>query len=147
MRYVTRIKTIYASVSKTNGFTYLETLFSLSVISLIAFILPATFGAFSQFGMVDTDLNGDIFIMDIIETSKSSDEVEKKGANSIIFETERGKIEYQLNNTRIIKSIDNQGFITMLFDVATWDITEDKNFIRIKIKTNGEFYEEITIKK
>lgn len=147
MKFVTRIKTIYASISKTNGFTYLETLFSLSIISLIAFILPATFGVFSQFGMIDTDLDGDIFIMDIIEVSKSSDEVEKKGTNAIIFETERGKIEYQLNNNRIIKSINNQGFITMLFDVKTWDIKEEKDYIKIKIKTNGEFDEEITIKK
>ena len=147
MRYVTRLKKICASASKNSGFTYLETLFSLSVITLIAFILPSTFSVFSQFGMIDTDLEGDIFIMDIIETSESSDEVKKKGVNSIIFETERGKIEYQLNNTRIIKSIDNQGFITMLFDVSTWDIREDKRLIKIKIKTNGEFDEEITITK
>ena len=125
----------------------METLFSLSVISLIAFILPATFSVFSQFGMIDTDLDGDIFIMDIIETSASSDEVKKKGKNTLIFSTERGKIEYQLNNARIIKSIDDQGFITMLFDVSTWEITEDKRVIKIKIKTNGEFNEEITIKK
>lgn len=147
MRYVTRLEKICASASKNNGFTYLETLFSLSVISLIAFILPATFSVFSQFGMIDTDLDGDIFIMDIIETSESSDEVKKKGKNSLIFLTERGKIEYQLNNARIIKSIDDQGFITMLFDVSTWEITEDERVIKIKIKTNGEFYEEITIKK
>lgn len=147
MRYVTRLEKICASASKNNGFTYLETLFSLSVISLIAFILPATFSVFSQFGMIDTDLDGDIFIMDIIETSASSDEVKKKGKNTLIFSTERGKIEYQLNNARIIKSIDDQGFITMLFDVSTWEITEDKRVIKIKIKTNGEFNEEITIKK
>lgn len=147
MRYVTRLEKICASASKNNGFTYLETLFSLSVISLIAFILPATFSVFSQFGMIDTELDGDIFIMDIIETSESSDEVKKKGKNSLIFLTERGKIEYQLNNARIIKSIDDQGFITMLFDVSTWEITEDERVIKIKIKTNGEFNEEITIKK
>lgn len=147
MRYVTRLEKICASASKNDGFTYLETLFSLSVISLIAFILPATFSVFSQFGMIDTDLDGDIFIMDIIETSASSDEVKKKGKNTLIFSTERGKIEYQLNNARIIKSIDDQGFITMLFDVSTWEITEDERVIKIKIKTNGEFYEEITIKK
>lgn len=147
MRYVTRLEKICASASKNNGFTYLETLFSLSVISLIAFILPATFSVFSQFGMIDTDLDGDIFIMDLIETSESSDEVKKKGTESIIFETERGKIEYQLNNTRIIKSIDDQGFITMLFGVSIWDITEEKHVIKIKIKTNGEFDEEITVKK
>ncbi|WP_462420740.1 competence type IV pilus minor pilin ComGF [Salinicoccus sp. Marseille-QA3877] len=144
---MTRLEKICASASKNDGFTYLETLFSLSVISLIAFILPATFSVFSQFGMIDTELDGDIFIMDIIETSESSDEVKKKGKNSLIFLTERGKIEYQLNNARIIKSIDDQGFITMLFDVSTWEITEDERVIKIKIKTNGEFYEEITIKK
>lgn len=144
---MTALKRIYASVSKSDGFTYLETLFSLSVISLIAFILPAAFSVFSQFDMIDTDLDGDIFIMDIIETAETSDKVEKNSRNSIIFETGRGKIEYQLNNSRIIKSINDQGFITMLFDVTTWDITEDKHLIKIKIKTNGEFDEEITIRK
>lgn len=147
MRFVTKSKKIYASVSNSSGFTYLETLFSLSVISLIAFILPATFGVFSQFGMIDTDLDGDIFIMDIIETSKSSESVEKSDRDSIVFQTERGKIEYQLNNTRIIKSINNEGFITMLFDVTTWNIIDEKRFIKLKIKTNGELDEEIIIRK
>ena len=125
----------------------METLFSLSVISLIAFILPATFGVFSQFGMIDTDLEGDIFFMDIVETSRSADEVEIDNKETITFETERGKIEYQLNNSRIVKSINDEGFITMLFDVTTWDFTEEKKFIKIKIKTDGEFDEEILIKK
>ncbi|WP_176754048.1 competence type IV pilus minor pilin ComGF [Lacicoccus qingdaonensis] len=144
---MTKSKKIYASVSNSSGFTYLETLFSLSVISLIAFILPATFGVFSQFGMIDTDLDGDIFIMDIIETSKSSESVEKSDRDSIVFQTERGKIEYQLNNARIIKSINNEGFITMLFDVTTWNIIDEKRFIKLKIKTNGELDEEIIIRK
>lgn len=141
------MKKVYVSVLKNNGFTYLETLFSLSVISLIAFILPATFGVFSQFGMIDTDLEGDIFLMDIVETSRSADEVEIDNKETITFETERGKIEYQLNNSRIVKSINDEGFITMLFDVTTWDFTEEKKFIKIKIKTDGEFDEEILIKK
>lgn len=135
------------SLSKNNGFTYLETLFSLSVISLIAFILPAIFGVFSQFGLIETDLEGDIFVMDIIETSASADEVEKSGRNTVKFQTEHEIIEYQLNNTRIIKSINNKGFITMMFDVKTWDITEDESFIKITIKTNGEFNEELILKK
>lgn len=135
------------SLSKNNGFTYLETLFSLSVISLIAFILPAIFGVFSQFGLIETDLEGDIFVMDIIETSAFADEVEKSGRNTVKFQTEHEIIEYQLNNTRIIKSINNKGFITMMFDVTTWDITEDESFIKITIKTNGEFNEELILKK
>lgn len=147
MRYVTKSRKIYASVLNNCGFTYLETLFSLSVISLIAFILPAAFGVFSQYGLIDTDLDGDIFIMDIIETSDFSEKVEKSDRDSIVFETARGKIEYQLNNTRIIKSINNEGFITMLFDVTTWNISDEKQVIKIKIKTNGEFDEEIIIKK
>lgn len=142
-----KTKQIYASLSKNSAFTYLETLVSLSVISLIAFILPTIFGAFSQFGLIDADLDGDIFIMDIIETSSSADEVRKNGRNTVTFQTERGKIEYQLNNTRVIKSINDQGFIPMMFDVTEWIITESENFIEITIKTNGEFNEEIIIKK
>lgn len=135
------------SLSENSGFTYLETLFSLSVISLIVFILPAIFGVFSQFGLIETDLEGDIFVMDIIETSASADEVEKSGRNTVKFQTEHEIIEYQLNNTRIIKSINSKGFITMMFDVTTWDITEDESFIKITIKTNGEFNEELILKK
>src|SRR5699024_11294780 len=86
-------------------------------------------------------------LMDIIETSDSSEKVEKSDHDSIVFETARGKMEYQLNNTRIIKSINNEGFITMLFDVTTWNISDEKQVIKIKIKTNGEFDEEIIIKK
>lgn len=147
MRYVTKRKKSYASVIRTEGFSYMETLFSLSVISMIAFILPGVFGVFSELEMVDANLDGDIFIMDLIEVSEEAEEVTTNGRDSITFKTPGGLKEYRYRDSRIIKSIDGKGFITMMFDVAEWRISDEKEAVNIKIRTDGEFDETIIIRK
>jgi competence protein ComGF len=147
VRYVTKIKRIYAFVTKTEGFSYIETLFSLSIISMIAFIMPGIFSVFSQMEMVDANMDGDIFVMDIIAASGSSEEVMTNGRDTIIFKTDRGNEEYRYRNSRIIKSVNGEGFITMMFDVVVWQISENEEQINVKVKTNGEFDETLTIKK
>lgn len=140
-------KRVYASAIKNNGFSYIETLFSLSIISMIAFILPGVFNVFSQLDMVDANIDGDIFIMDITSVSKTAEEVTIIGKDTIAFETDRGREEYRHRNARIIKSINGEGFITMMFDVAGWQIIDEGDWVNIKIKTNGEFDETLIIKK
>ena len=147
MRYVTKMKSIYAFVTKTEGFSYIETLFSLSIISMIAFIMPGVFSVFSQMEMVDANMDGDIFVMDIIAVSKSAEEVMTNGRDTITFVTGRGHEEYRYRNSRIIKSINGEGFITMMFDVVEWQISEMEEGINVKLKTNGEFDEALIIKK
>lgn len=137
----------YASVIRNEGFSYIEVLFSLSIISMIAFILPGVFGVFSQLKMVDVNLDGDILVMDIIEASGDAEEIVTNGRDTIAFETERGLEEYRYRDSRIIKSIDGKGFITMLFDVVEWKISNDEGAVSLKIKTNGEFDETIIIRK
>ncbi|SOC38704.1 hypothetical protein [Salinicoccus kekensis] len=137
----------YASVIRNEGFSYIEVLFSLSIISMIAFILPGVFGVFSQLKMVDVNLDGDILVMDIIEASRDAEEIVTNGRDTIAFETERGLEEYRYRDSRIIKSIDGKGFITMLFDVVEWKISNDEGAVSLKIKTNGEFDETIIIRK
>lgn len=147
MRYVVNRKKNYASVIRNEGFSYIEVLFSLSIISMIAFILPGVFGVFSQLKMVDVNLDGDILVMDIIEASGDAEEIVTNGRDTIAFETERGLEEYRYRDSRIIKSIDGKGFITMLFDVVEWKISNDEGAVSLKIKTNGEFDETIIIRK
>lgn len=147
MRYVVNRKKNYASVIRNEGFSYIEVLFSLSIISMIAFILPGVFGVFSQLKMVDVNLDGDILVMDIIEASRDAEEIVTNGRDTIAFETERGLEEYRYRDSRIIKSIDGKGFITMLFDVVEWKISNDEGAVSLKIKTNGEFDETIIIRK
>lgn len=138
---------IYASATRNEGFSYIEVLFSLSIMSMIAFILPGVFGVFSQLKMVDANLDGDILVMDIIEVSEAAEEVVTNGRDMIAFETERGLEEYRYRDSRIIKSIDGKGFITMLFDVVEWKISNEEEAVSIRIKTNGEFDETIIIRK
>lgn len=144
---MTKRKRTYASVIKNDGFSYIETLFSLSILSMIAFILPGVFSVFSQLEMVDANTDGDIFVMDIITVSKSSKEVTVIGKDTIAFVTDRGREEYRYRDSRIIKSINGEGFITMMFEVVAWQITDEGDSMNIKIKTNGEFDETLIIKK
>ncbi len=130
-----------------DGFSFIETLFSLSVISMIAFILPGVFSTFSQLEMVDANLDGDIFVMDILEVSGSAEAVVINGRDAITFETEKGIEEYRYRDSRIIKSINGEGFITMMFDVVEWKIADDEDLISLMVKTNGEFNENLIIKK
>lgn len=114
---------------------------------MIAFIMPGIFSVFSQMEMVDANMDGDIFVMDIIAASGSSEEVMTNGRDTIIFKTDRGNEEYRYRNSRIIKSVNGEGFITMMFDVVVWQISENEEQINVKVKTNGEFDETLTIKK
>lgn len=114
---------------------------------MIAFILPGVFGVFSELEMVDANLDGDIFIMDFIEVSEEAEEVTTNGRDSITFKTPGGLKEYRYRDSRIIKSIDGKGFITMMFDVVEWRISDEKEAVNIKIRTDGEFDETIVIRK
>lgn len=140
-------KKIYVLDFNNDGFSFIETLFSLSVISMIAFILPGVFSTFSQLEMVDANLDGDIFVMDILEVSGSAEAVVINGRDAITFETEKGIEEYRYRDSRIIKSINGEGFITMMFDVVEWKIADDEDLISLMVKTNGEFNENLIIKK
>lgn len=114
---------------------------------MIAFIMPGVFSVYSQLEMVEANMDGDIFVMDIITVSKSAKEISIIGKDIIAFETDRGREEYRYLNSRIIKSINGEGFITLMFDVVGWQVTEEGDSMNIKIKTSGEFDETIIIKK
>ncbi|CAM4143926.1 Competence protein ComGF [Lacicoccus alkaliphilus] len=133
--------------TKIEGFSYIETLLSLSIISMIAFIMPGAFSVFSQMELVDANMEGDIFVMDIIAVSGTAEEVITNGRDTITFETARGHEEYRYRNSRVIKSINGEGFITMMFDVVEWKINDKEEVVSLKVKTNGEFDETLIIKK
>lgn len=129
----------------TSGFTYAELLLALMTAGMIMMILPSILSLFQSIELHDDTYDIDIFTMDIIETYSESNEIKMTSATRLNFTTERGIVSYRYNNGRIIKSIDNAGFVTLMFNVDTYTLHEAKESITVQLK--GEVDETFTFKK
>ncbi|MDK6862633.1 MULTISPECIES: competence type IV pilus minor pilin ComGF [Nosocomiicoccus] len=127
------------------GFTYIEMLLSLFVLSMILFITIPTIRLFGSIELNEQSFDIDVFIEDIfeVETNKKDIVITK---NSLTFDNEHGTITYRLSNNRIVKSIDKKGFIPLMTNVLEFNVTEDKHHVYIMIEEGDETY-EMYIKK
>lgn len=139
---------IYRTALKRNeGFTYIEALIGLSVMSVIVIIMPSVMKLFNDISLPEDIFDGDLFIIDTIEIYKTSEEILITDSHQIIFKTEQGEVKYRLYNDRIIKSINGKGFVTMMFNVDTFDISETADSYKIDINTTGGFNETVHFQK
>lgn len=129
----------------SSGFTYAELLLALMTAGMIMMILPSILSLFQSVELHDDTYDIDIFTMDIIETYSESTEIKVTSATRLSFTTERGTVSYRYNNGRIIKSIDNAGFVTLMFNVDSYTLQEAENSITVQLK--GEVDETFTFKK
>lgn len=127
------------------GFTYLEMLLSLMTAALIMAVMPNVMMLFQELTLHEDHYDTDIFILDIIEVSNAAEEVDAKGMSEINFKTDRGIISYRYSSGRIIKSIDNAGFVTLMFNIDSFIITETKETITLQLK--GAADETLIFKK
>ena len=127
------------------GFTYLEMLLSLMTAALIMAVLPNVMMLFQELTLHEDHYDTDIFMLDIIEVSNAAEEVDAKGMSEINFKTDRGIISYRYSSGRIIKSIDNAGFVTLMFNIDSFIITETKETITLQLK--GAADETLIFKK
>ena len=117
-----------------DGFTYLEMLLSLMTAALIMAVMPGILSVFQELEPIDDDYDLDIFTMDIMETYDASSDIKISNASVIQFKTDRGQVSYRYQNGRIIKSIDGDGFVTLMFNIDTFILNESNGLITLKLK-------------
>ncbi|MGO1923547.1 MAG: competence type IV pilus minor pilin ComGF [Jeotgalicoccus sp.] len=127
------------------GFTYLEMLLSLMTAALIMAVMPNVMILFQALTLHEDHYDTDIFMLDIIETYNTADVVDAAGGSVINFKTDRGDVTYRYSSGRIIKSIDNAGFVTLMFNIESFVITETKESITLQLK--GAADETLIFKK
>ena len=127
------------------GFTYLEMLLSLMTAALIMAVMPNVMTLFQALTLHEDHYDTDIFMLDIIETYNAADVVDAAGGSVINFKTDRGDVTYRYSSGRIIKSIDNAGFVTLMFNIESFVITETKEAITLQLK--GAADETLIFKK
>lgn len=120
-------------VRSDSGFTLIEAILSLFTLAFILSFLPMLIKFFHTDDVV-YDLDYDLFVIELMETYQDSEAVSTNNGQSMInFTTESKNVSYRLNNNRVIKSIDGAGFITMLFNVDAFIITESEYSIQLEI--------------
>lgn len=128
----------------SDGFSYLELLISLMTASLIMAAMPHILIMFQALELHEDNYDTDIFIMDITESYHSATDI-TSDKSEITFDTGTRKITYRFQSERIIKSIDGQGFVTLVFDVDNLLVSETGDYITLKIE--GDIDETLTFKK
>lgn len=124
-----------------SGMTLIEALISLFTLAFMLSFIPLIIQFFNTDDTV-YDFDYDLFVIDLMESYQLSETVSTNHDQSMInFLTPSGNVSYRLNVNRIIKSIDGAGFITMLFNVDTMQISETEHTISMQIiggSSNGE---------
>lgn len=134
-------------VRSDSGFTLIEAILSLFTLAFILSFLPMLIKFFHTEDVI-YDLDYDLFVIELMETYQDSEAVSTNSAQTMInFKTESEHVSYRLSNNRVIKSVDGAGFITMLFNVDVFDITESTHSIKLEIKGDLIGNETYTFKK
>jgi competence protein ComGF len=134
---INQIKT-YVLKRNNDGFTYIEAIVSLAVMSLIVMMVPSIMSFFNGMTLPEDNFDGDFFIIDSAELNEKADKISiSKDQKNIIFESDKEIIKYRKHNDRIIKTVNDEGFVTMMFNVTTFDIKEQHSSYQITIKNYG----------
>ncbi len=90
----------------------------------------------------------DMFVFDIVETYNNSQSVYTSQSGTMLnFVMDSGNVSYRMNNSRIIKSVDGMGFITLLYEVERFEISNSED-ITLRVKgDNGIIDETFTFRK
>lgn len=126
------------------GFTYVELLLSLMVVTLITFTLPSLLTTLNNIELHDDNYDFDVFILDIGKTYEDSDSIDVVNSKRVNFKSENRVVSYYFSSNRLIKSIDNSGFVTLMYNVRTFDVTTSND--RVIIKIEGVQDEELEFK-
>src|SRR5699024_12442016 len=129
--YLRRSYRFFISMS---DFTYVELLLSLMVVIFITMSLPQMMTFFQKIDLAEDIYDFDIFLIDIYDVYKNSESIEVEGANRLTFKRNQTEVTYHYTNGRLIKSINQEGFVTMMYHVDSVTITSDKQVVSLKIK-------------
>ncbi len=139
--------TIKRCVLSNDGLTLIETLLSLFTIAFMLGFMPMIIKFFN----VDDafyNYDFDMFVFDIVETYNNSQSVYTSQSGTMLnFVMDSGNVSYRMNNSRIIKSVDGMGFITLLYEVERFEISNSED-ITLRVKgDNGIIDETFTFRK
>ncbi|GJF44067.1 prepilin-type N-terminal cleavage/methylation domain-containing protein [Staphylococcus argenteus] len=123
---------------KVKAFSLIEMILAMMAISIILLIVPDTIKISKTFLNESKDLTSvdfEFFARDLIDDFKKIDkkQIEIKPHNILINKTNE-QIEYKFLNNKIIKTVNDKGNITMLYNVLSFSIKKDQNAtLRISI--------------
>lgn len=120
------------------GFTYLEMLLALMTAALIMAVMPSIMMLFQGLTLHEDHYDTDIFMLDIVKIYNTAEEIDAIGGSVITFRTARGDVSYRYSNGRIIKNVDNAGFVTLMFNIESFDIIETKSAITLQMKGGAD---------
>lgn len=144
VKFVIKEKWIYASFRNDDGFTYMEALVGLSILSVLVLLLPGILSFFNNVSLPEDDFDGDMFIIEVLTVADDAQNIEYDSrSDSLTFTTSKGDIKFRHHNERIVKSIDDKGFVTVMFGVETFKVSEMNDGYRLSVETKGEFNEAI----
>lgn len=135
-----------------NGFTMIEMLLSLSFLLIILALIPLLIKSiyvFKENAFNHSDYEMIMFRKDLADESKDAKIDINDFHRKIKFTRGNSSVEYTLMNSKIYKSINGKGNITLLNNVENFKlrrINENTILINIDIRTGGKIiHEEIYI--
>ncbi|GAB3071739.1 hypothetical protein JCM19029_02160 [Salinicoccus sesuvii] len=122
-----------------SGFTYIEAIISLSVAAFIMSLTPSLLMQFETVHSQAMDFEIDFFMIDISDTYEKSTEVRvDTRTQSIVFKVGKGEIEYRKHGARIIKTVDQNGYVTVMFGAEEFSLKETDTLVHISILGKGD---------
>ncbi|WP_051682970.1 competence type IV pilus minor pilin ComGF [Salinicoccus luteus] len=136
-------------MSKAAGFTYIEALISLSIAAFVMSLMPSILMQFDMTQSPKTAFEMDFFIFDITETHEKSTGVHVDRTKGVIsFKTEKGEVSYRKYGSRIVKSVEQSGFVTVMFEVEQFSLQESRSHIQLSVAAGeGESIERLHFPK
>ncbi|CAM2762376.1 competence protein ComGF [Salinicoccus roseus] len=136
-------------LNEPGGFTYIEALVSLSIAAFVMALMPSIL---MQFDAVQSPKKGfemDFFIFEITEVHEGSTAVAADGENEVItFKTAKGDISYRKYGSRIVKSVEGSGFVTVMFEVEQFNLRETDTHVVLTVASGeGENSEALLFTK
>lgn len=136
-------------LNEPGGFTYIEALVSLSIAAFVMALMPSILMQFDAVQSPKKDFEMDFFIFEITEVHEGSTAVAADGENEVItFKTAKGDISYRKYGSRIVKSVEGSGFVTVMFEVEQFNLREtDAHVVLTVASGEGENSEALLFTK
>lgn len=128
--------TKYTVCRRNEGFTLIEMMINLSIITLIMSLLPLIYIHIFQFSGKSTDhfdVNHAMFQKELNEELKTADYVEVLNQQLYIHK-DKNVITYLFHNQRLVRKLNGQGYIIMLEGVKNAKFEEQNNTVYLSIE-------------
>lgn len=102
-------------------------------------LTPSILTQFENVHSPAMDFELDFFMIDISEAYEKSTEVRvDTRTHSVVFKIGKGEVEYRKHGSRIIKSVEQNGYVTVMFGADDFKLEETTTHVRISVSGKGE---------